>query len=372
MQMQGDGAWPIDETRPAITSDGETCDFLRAAENFADVGIAAIPTRLDDCKRPKIKRPGWHGVSGALEIAQKHPFANVGFMCGPRNGITVVDIDSPALSELDWARQTFGDSPVLVGTASGKYHLYYGHSGELRLIRPFAGHPIDVLGAGLCVAPPSIRPGMGRYQFIGCDYSDLRGLPPLLPGALARVLASAEQPASGIPMAMPNGLIMAGERNNQLFLFGLGPALAADELEAFVALLHAENAKRCVPPLDDAEVRKIAGSIWRLKLAGNLFPKGEQRLVLKGTTITPMFMGGDADALLLHALLNSKHFTKGKVFAIAANAMAEARVLGIWSADHYRKARRRLIELGILIEVHRGGRGKGDPSLFRFADGAIH
>jgi hypothetical protein len=41
-----------------------------------------------------------------------------------------------------------------------------------------------------------------------------------------------------------------------------------------------------------------------------------------------------------------------------------------WQAHHYRRALARLVELGLLIIVHRGGRRKGDPRQFRFGKGA--
>jgi hypothetical protein len=45
---------------------------------------------------------------------------------------TVVDIDSAADAQLQHAIDIYGDSPVIVRTASGKAHVYYRHGGERR------------------------------------------------------------------------------------------------------------------------------------------------------------------------------------------------------------------------------------------------
>ena len=72
--------------------------------------------------------------------------------------LTVADVDRLPTPELQYALDTFGQSPVIVRTASGKHHAYYRHGGERRQIRPDKAHPIDILGeGGFCVAPPSAR-----------------------------------------------------------------------------------------------------------------------------------------------------------------------------------------------------------------------
>ena len=56
--------------------------------------------------------PGKLGRRAALDIASRPQFADapgLGFWCGERNGLTVVDIDSPADAELQHAIDTYGD-----------------------------------------------------------------------------------------------------------------------------------------------------------------------------------------------------------------------------------------------------------------------
>jgi Bifunctional DNA primase/polymerase, N-terminal len=141
--------------------------FQEAAPAWAAAGIVPLPM---DGKKPLVRHPDRFGCRSALRIVPKFPNANLGFWCGHFNRVTVVDVDSAADSELQYALDTFGPSPVLVRTASGKHHAYYRHAGERRRIRPIAGHAIDILGeGGLAVAPPSARPSGGRYEFVQAD-----------------------------------------------------------------------------------------------------------------------------------------------------------------------------------------------------------
>src|SRR5262245_54028964 len=61
-----------------------------------------------------------------------------------------------------------------------EYQLYYRHSGEPRLVRAWGDDvPIDLLGGGFVVAPPSISLNGGSYQFIRGGLSDIRNVPPM-------------------------------------------------------------------------------------------------------------------------------------------------------------------------------------------------
>lgn len=62
---------------------------------------------------------------------------------------------------------------------------------------------------------------------------------------------------------------------------------------------------------------------------------------------------------------------KGAPFPVSARAMAEARKIPEWGASDrgYRGALAVLLQLGLLVIVHRGGRWKGDANLFRFGNG---
>ena len=71
--------------------------FTAAAESWAAAGIVPLPIAPDG-KRPMVKQPDSFGRPSALALVAKPRFAhaNLGFMCGSHNRLTVVDIDSPA------------------------------------------------------------------------------------------------------------------------------------------------------------------------------------------------------------------------------------------------------------------------------------
>ena len=105
--------------------------FQDAAREYAAVGIVPLPIAPNG-KRPLVNHPGKFGRRAALQILPKFPDANLGFWCGRHNDLTIVDIDSTEDTELLYALDRFGSSPVIVRTASGKRHVYYRHSGERR------------------------------------------------------------------------------------------------------------------------------------------------------------------------------------------------------------------------------------------------
>ena len=83
----------------------------------------------------------------------------------------VVSIDPAHTAD---AIRTFGETPLKVATPSGGLHLYYRYAGEQRSIRPFGKtFPLDVLGNGLAVVPPSCRPATDKKA--PGDYRVLEG-----------------------------------------------------------------------------------------------------------------------------------------------------------------------------------------------------
>jgi hypothetical protein len=132
----------------------------------------------------------------------------LGFVCGPRSKLALVDVDSKDERVLAAALSTYGDTPVISRTPSG-YHAWYRHNGERRSIRPLHDAPLDILGGGYAVVPPS-RVAKGGYDFIQGGLNDLGGLPTMRrPPAPARGAALGETPA-----------IHLGQRNTALWSHG--------------------------------------------------------------------------------------------------------------------------------------------------------
>src|SRR5262249_6783728 len=106
------------------------------------------------------------GLRGSAELVRKFGTATgIGFMAGERSRISVVDIDTRNETVLADALDRHGQTPIIARTGSGKFHAYYRHNGEHRMIRPEGDRPIDILGGGIVIAPPS-RGLTGNYQFI--------------------------------------------------------------------------------------------------------------------------------------------------------------------------------------------------------------
>ena len=137
-----------------------------------------------------VKHPETFGRPAAMALAAKPRFAgaNLGFMCGSHNRLTVVDVDSPTDAELQHALETYGDSPIIVSTPSGGRHVYYAHNDEPRRVRLDERHPIDMLGGGLCVAPPSTRPSGASYAWLRGGLADIANgnLPKIRSGAVQK------------------------------------------------------------------------------------------------------------------------------------------------------------------------------------------
>ena len=98
-------------------------------------------------------------------LARRFPDCDAfGFRVGARANITVLDIDTPDERVLADALDKHGNTPVVVRSGGGKFQAWYSHNGERRSIRPDRSRPIDILGDGYVVAPPS-HGVVAQYHF---------------------------------------------------------------------------------------------------------------------------------------------------------------------------------------------------------------
>ncbi|MGA7527001.1 MAG: bifunctional DNA primase/polymerase, partial [Pseudolabrys sp.] len=155
--------------------------FARWQPLYAEHGIPTFPVRD---KRPAVRGYLKLGSITSTRLAEKFPDANaIGFALGERSKITVLDVDTPDERVLVDALDHHGRTPIIVHSGSANFQAWYRWNGERRQIRPFGDKPIDVLGGGYVVAPPS-RGTKSTYQFIEGSLDDitrlprLRGLPP--------------------------------------------------------------------------------------------------------------------------------------------------------------------------------------------------
>ena len=197
------------------------------------------------------------GIRSDLRAPQNSPRSSpkanaLGFQLGPRSGVTVLDVDTRNEGVIEDAFDRHGPSPFIVRTGGG-YHAYYRHGGEKRHIRPYADQPIDILGGGLVVAPPSVS-AKGRYEIIRGSLDDLASLPPIhvVLDFLRRVTAP----------------IPEGRRDSTLFRQLLREARHCDDFESLLDVARSVNMD-CIPPMTDAQTIKIAKSAWGFEISGN-------------------------------------------------------------------------------------------------------
>src|SRR5262249_1384687 len=126
-------------------------------------------------------------------LASRFGSAALGFMCGKRSGITVLDVDTTDERVLADALDRHGKTRIIARSGSGHFQAWYRHAGERRLIRPRRDVPIDILGGCFVVAPPS-KVTKGIYDFIQGSLSDLESLPTLNDASEPRYDGSAPEP----------------------------------------------------------------------------------------------------------------------------------------------------------------------------------
>ena len=305
--------------------------FQKWQPAYAEHRIATFPVReVGENKKPMVSHYQRIGLRASAQLVSRFGrAAMLGFMTGKRSGITVLDVDSVNDNDLAEALDRHGQTPVIARTARGKFHGLYKYNGEGRKIRPWPDRPIDVLGDnGFVVAMPSLFQG-GEYQFIQGGLDDLGSLPTLQ----NLNLGAAVEPAKSIE---------PGNRNETLFRLLGRAAHHVDDFDQLIDVARTRNAE-FTQPLDDAEVVKVATSVWTYQ------QEGRNRLGQIGAYIPKQTVHQLAktnpDALALLSVLKATH--KPRSTFVIANAMANTAIA--WGWRRFASARKALIETG---EVH--------------------
>lgn len=309
--------------------------FARHAPEYLAHGLACFPVD------PRAKKPAvrhWQQATPRASRAWARDFPNtagLGINMGVASGITEIDVDAVGGAALAAAVERYGESSIVIQTASGKHKLWYRHAGEQRLIRPVPGEPVDVLGAGFTIAPPSEREDLGAaYRFVRGGLEDIGKLPAIRPGALYGGTRLASQ-------------IHQGERNGTLFRWCMREARHCDDAADLIDAA-ATWADAMPSPLPAREIEKTAISAWKYETEGRNFIGMHRPIVTENDK--NMDMLADApDAYFLLGLFQRFHTNRGD-FAIAPAAMAASRNPP-WGPERIRRARSMLVRRGLLIEV---------------------
>jgi Bifunctional DNA primase/polymerase, N-terminal/Primase C terminal 1 (PriCT-1) len=313
--------------------------FAHAQPIYAEHRIATFPVDAD--KHPMVKHYGRFGLVGSAKIAGRFADAPaIGFMCGKRNGITVLDVDTTDERVLADAVDRHGRTPIITRSGSGHFQAWYRHAGERRLIRPRRDVPIDILGGGFVVAPPSTVT-KGSYQFLQGSPDDLEGLPTLHDApTLAPADFSTEVPADWGSMRQGNG------RNSALFRLCLKAARHCDGLEQLLDYARTKN-DQFGEPMEDQRVIRAANSAWKYESEGRNYIGG-QRAVFSTADVLPLMPDPYLAALIVWAKAS---FKPGSHFWLA-DGLAEK--FG-WSRQTLKQVRRRAVEMGAFRLVRRAG-----------------
>jgi putative DNA primase/helicase len=196
-----------------------------------------------------------------------NPHYNVGVATGDSGlGVADVDVKNDAQGMESWRdlRQAYGaeiEETLISETPTGGMHVWYLRNGYA------IGNSAGKLGPGLdvraiggyVVAPPSVTPD-GEYRWALGHNPTEKALAPF-PKALVGLLADGHKPAEHL-RARARGEIAQGKRNSTLTsIAGLLRSRGMSP-DGILQVLRTEN-QRCAPPLDEAELAKIAGSMAR-------------------------------------------------------------------------------------------------------------
>jgi hypothetical protein len=333
--------------------------FAAWQPEYAGRGLPTFPVRIAGPDKIPITR-GYQrtGLRGSAELTKR--FGNALAM-----GITlnsrrmVVDVDTKSERTLADVLAKHGDTPLIARTASkGGFHCYFGENAgawkhykqSRRVIRPESDKPVDYLGAGFAVVPPSLT-ATGRYEFIRGSLDDINRLPPF------RGVVPPLQPEPKEDLTKRHvAAVSQGSRNSALFRACMKRAHSCASLDQLLAFAQAINAYY-IPPMDEAEVVEIAKNAWRYTERGqNRF--GQHGAYFPTEEIT--VLQRDPDAFLLLGYLRAHNRPTAQF--MVSNGLSEN--LG-WTRKRLAAARRRLIDLGYIQQIRASSQHR--PALFQWS-----
>jgi hypothetical protein len=344
--------------------------FAEHAVELARLGLAVIPLGGADGKKPLVNFKNLHrpmGPEAVAELIEKLDksdegyHANIGLLTD-LSRLSLFDLDEGGKSTLNEGLTRFGNTPAIVRTPRPGWHLYFKSSGERNMSLDRFGIKGDLKGAarGYAVVPPSIRPIDGApYEFFVGSFDVFRNLP------TAKPLLQIEEEQAGVAAAFK-----LGNRNKALFGRAMREAKYCADRDALLNILMGLN-QQMEAPLPVEEVCKMATHVWNDYKEKDRLWFGREARAVRPRAATDLLLrhpnGGDG--AILHDVLLQEHGARhhrGERFAIAPKAMAAGGRLSCWEWKRIMRARDALLECGLILRVHKGGRRKGDAGQFCF------
>jgi hypothetical protein len=277
-------------------------------------GIPTFPFASNiEHKKPLIRAFDKVGLRASAQLALRFPDApGLATMAGQgRVKLTIADVDATGAEGerlLGDVQRQFGRPKVIARTGRGGFHGYYRHNGEARRIRPDPRMPIDILGGGVVVLPPS-RGLYSTYEFIEGTIDDLTSLTKM----------RAEHQA---PNALKNlADVRVGQRDAVLWKY---IAREAQHTRSYKDLLETAQQwnEMITEPLTDAEIEAKCRYWWDKTAKGeNRFGVG-RHFVTEHTLVDNLLMKS-VDAFVLLNILRRKSLGS-RVFPSQRNAQTYA------------------------------------------------
>jgi hypothetical protein len=322
--------------------------FAQWQPEYAARGLATFPHDASnvDRRKPTVSNYRTMGLPASRQMALRFPNADgFAFMAGARNRITVLDIDARGAEAdrvLADAMRRYGQARVVVRTGRDGRHAYYRNAGEPRKIRPDLATPIDLLGDGPVVLPPS-KGSQFAYEIIHGTLDDLAALTPLRrDGAI---------PDAGNLDALVSAQV--GERDAKFWPYIKRFANQAPSYEALLERAREINEMMQVP-LPDYDIVAKCKHWWKKTERGeNRWGIGQFTTV--DHSMIDKLMMSDPDGFTLLMFLRRHHW--GRDFRLANETRVLMPLNGSklgktgWERERFAGARQRLIEYGHLIVV---------------------
>jgi hypothetical protein len=334
--------------------------FAAAQPEYAAFGIATFPfDATQEVKRgPLVSHYNRMGLRASERMLLRFSDApGIAAMAGARNKLTVIDIDengSAGERLLADVQRQFGKSRVIVRTGSGGFHCYHRHAGEGRKIRPDPRRPIDLIGGGPIVLPPS-KGFRGNYEIIHGHVDDLAALEPIRANAATFAHLS-------IDLDLHSG--RKGDRDGRFWPHVARQAHLVGSLDQLLVIAREMNELMAEPWSDSqaqSEIFKRCKYWWNKTQQGNNWYGVGQYVKTEHKLIDDLMMK-DPDGFTLLMFLRRTHWRRD--FALA-NEACTLMPKGGWRRQRFASARSRLIQAGYLVVISPAKFNPNRPMILR-------
>lgn len=257
-----------------------------AADWYVRHGIPVFPLHSAingrcSCGKPDCASPGKHprtehgfkdATTDPARIAEwwtRWPDANIGMPTGPTSGRLALDVDPRNGGDASLERLTakYGRLPETAEQVTGGGGRHYILCDPGISVPKTLAPGIDLKGdGGYIVLAPSMHASGRAYQWDGISGVKALFAPADPPGWLLEEIDKARRAEHKTGQQRTDKWI-EGERNNRLTALAGSLRRKGLSREAIEAALLEENRQRCMPPLPEDEVRRIAHSIMRYPAA---------------------------------------------------------------------------------------------------------